>query len=79
MSLYLIAYGIFRFLIEFVRNDERGQLLGFITPSQFWSVVMVGLGIGLIFIMKHIGKTYVPFAVTEEDPKETEEEETSNE
>ena len=79
MSLYLIAYGIFRFLIEFVRNDERGQLLGFITPSQFWSVLMVGLGIGLVFIMKHIGKTYVPFAVTKEAPEATEKEESSDE
>ena len=65
MSLYLIAYGIFRFLIEYVRNDERGELLGFITPSQFWSVLMVGLGIGLIFIMKRIGKNFVPVTVEE--------------
>jgi phosphatidylglycerol:prolipoprotein diacylglycerol transferase len=65
MSLYLIAYGIFRFLIEYVRHDERGELLGFITPSQFWSVLMVGLGIGLIFIMKRIGKNFVPVTVEE--------------
>ena len=75
MSLYLIAYGIFRFLIEYVRNDERGELLGFITPSQFWSVLMVGLGIGLIFIMKRIGKNFVPVAVEEM----TSEEEVSDE
>lgn len=54
MSLYLISYGVFRFLIEFVRDDHRGELLGFISPSQFWSVLMVGLGIGLIFIMNRI-------------------------
>lgn len=65
MSVYLIAYGIFRFCIEFVRDDDRGELLGFITPSQFWSVLMVGLGIGLVFIMNHIGKTFVPVAAEE--------------
>ena len=70
MSVYLIAYGIFRFLIEFVRNDERGQLLGFITPSQFWSVLMVGLGIGLVFVMKRIGKSFVPVTAEEEAEEE---------
>ena len=54
MSLYLVAYGIFRFLIEFVRNDERGQLLGFISPSQFWSILMIALGIGLYFLMNRL-------------------------
>ena len=70
MSVYLISYGIFRFLIEFVRNDERGQLLGFITPSQFWSVLMVGLGIGLVFVMKRIGKSFVPVTAAEETEEE---------
>lgn len=56
MSLYLVTYGIFRFFIEFVRDDHRGQLLGFISPSQFWSILMVGLGVGLYFLMNYIGK-----------------------
>lgn len=56
MSVYLIAYGIFRFVIEFWRDDERGELIGSISPSQFWSIVMVVLGIGLIFVMEYLGK-----------------------
>lgn len=56
MSLYLIAYGIFRFVIEFWRDDERGELVAGISPSQFWSIVMVVLGIGLIFVMRWLGK-----------------------
>ncbi len=51
MSLYLIAYGIFRFLIEFLRDDDRGQLLGSISPSQFWSIGMVILGVALYFLL----------------------------
>lgn len=52
MSLYLIAYGIFRFLIEYLRGDHRGELFGGISPSQFWSILMVALGIALIFLME---------------------------
>ena len=56
MSLYLITYGIFRFLIEYIRGDERGQLVSFVSPSQFWSILMVVLGVGLIFVMRYIEK-----------------------
>lgn len=48
MIVYLISYGIFRFVLEFFRADERGQLLFFITPSQTWSLLMVVLGVALI-------------------------------
>ena len=60
MSLYLVCYGIFRFLIEFVRDDHRGKLLGIVTPSQFWSLLMIGLGVGLYFVMEKILKKNAP-------------------
>lgn len=50
LSLYAIAYGVWRFLIEFVRKDHRGDFIGNLTPSQFWSIVMVILGIAYIFL-----------------------------
>ncbi len=56
LSLYLICYGVFRFCLEFLRNDHRGELLGGITPSQFWSICMVVIGIGLIFLMNWLLK-----------------------
>ena len=56
LSVYLIAYGIFRFLIEFIRDDDRGAFIGSLTPSQFWSLLMVIFGIGLIFLMNYILK-----------------------
>ncbi len=51
MSLYLVAYGIFRFCIEFLRGDDRGELVAGVSPSQFWSIGMVALGIALYFIL----------------------------
>lgn len=49
-SLYCIAYGIWRFVIEFARKDDRGFFIPGISPSQFWSIVIVLLGIGFIFL-----------------------------
>lgn len=56
LSLYLICYGIFRFVNEFFRTDSRGQFIGSLSPSQFWSIVMVIAGVGLIFLLEYIYK-----------------------
>ena len=54
-AVYAIAYGIWRFLIEFVRGDERGQFLGTaLYPSQFWSIIMVILGVGYVFLQMYV-------------------------
>lgn len=45
-SLYLILYSIGRFLIEFMRNDYRGEI-GFLSTSQFISVFILAAGIFL--------------------------------
>ena len=64
MSLYLFSYGIFRFLIEYVRNDYRGTgIVSFLTPSQFWSVCMVVLAFVVFFLEE---KCITPAAPTEE-------------
>ena len=52
MGIYLIAYGIFRFVNEFFRGDDRGQFVKGVSPSQFWSIIMVILGIGYILAIK---------------------------
>ncbi len=54
MPVYLIGYGIFRFLIEYIRDDDRGGFVPGMSPSQFWGLVMVVLGIVLIFTMRPI-------------------------
>ena len=53
-SVYLIAYGIWRFGIEYLRDDYRGEFIGNVTPSQFWSILMVILGIGYIFAQYYL-------------------------
>lgn len=57
LPTYLIGYGVWRFLIEYLRDDDRGQtFLSFLTPSQLTAVVLVLIGCALIaayFIIVH--------------------------
>lgn len=53
-AIYPIAYGIWRFIIEFYRGDSRGEFIGkSLSPSQLWSIIMVLVGIGFIFAQKY--------------------------
>lgn len=56
MSVYLIAYGVFRFLIEYIRGDDRGAFLTSLSPSQFWSIVMIIGGVVLFICFERILK-----------------------
>lgn len=51
MVIYLFAYGIFRFVIEFFRGDERGQLAG-LSPSQYWCILLIVIGGLLIYFYR---------------------------
>lgn len=54
-ALYAVAYGIWRFFIEFVRGDYRGQFIGTsLYPSQIWSIVMIFVGVGYVFLQKYV-------------------------
>ena len=48
--IYLISYGIWRFIIEFFRTDDRGSVGLGITPSQFQSIVFVLAGIAIFLV-----------------------------
>ncbi len=52
LALYLISYGLFRFIIEFFRDDFRGEFIFNLPPSQFWAIVMIIAGIDLIFFVE---------------------------
>ena len=54
MPIYLASYGIFRFLIEFIRGDDRGAFLfDLISPSQVFSIICVLISVGLsIYLFK---------------------------
>jgi phosphatidylglycerol:prolipoprotein diacylglycerol transferase len=49
---YLISYAVFRFLVEFLRSDNRGTMFNqdMLSPSQMISVLTMITCIGLIFI-----------------------------
>jgi len=51
MPIYLISYALFRFIIEFYRGDERGQI-GALSPSQYISIILFALG--CIFLYQYI-------------------------
>ena len=40
IEIYCIAYGVFRFVMEFFRGDERGGTGFFLTPSQLICVIL---------------------------------------
>jgi phosphatidylglycerol:prolipoprotein diacylglycerol transferase len=56
--VYLVSYGIWRFVIEFFRDDHRGSLVGNLTPSQFWSIIMVVGGIATFFLYRYFDKKF---------------------
>ena len=51
MLIYMGSYGVFRFIIEFFRGDERGQLQG-LSPSQYWCIAIVLLIVPVYFILR---------------------------
>lgn len=57
LQIYLIAYGVWRFIIEFVRTDAvGGSGQTGLRPSQWQSFVFIGIGVALIifYIVKKI-------------------------
>lgn len=64
--IYLISYGVFRFLIEFLRDDDRGSFIPGLSPSQFWSLLMIPLGVCLFFFLKK------QYQIIEKEDKEKE-------
>ncbi len=45
---------MWRFLIEFIRGDERGVFFLSLSPSQWFAIVAVGAGIGVIFLLRKL-------------------------
>lgn len=50
-GIYMTTYGVWRFIIEFFRGDDRGSFIGNLTPSQFWSVVLFIGGIAYFIVI----------------------------
>lgn len=48
LPVYLYAYSLFRFTIEFFRDDPRGAFLGPLSPSQVICIIMFAAALALI-------------------------------
>lgn len=48
LGIYLVLYGIMRFVLEFFRGDEVRGALGFFSTSQWISMVTIPLGIYML-------------------------------
>jgi prolipoprotein diacylglyceryltransferase len=57
MPIYMVGYGIWRFLIEYLRGDERGAgLVSFLSPSQLTAVLLIIGGAVLFGIEYYLNK-----------------------
>lgn len=74
LPVYITVYGIWRFLIEFARADDRGSLpFWSLSPSQFIAVLMILCGIGIFFLEKRITDRQEASSVDERDDEAKEE------
>ena len=48
-EVYCFSYGVFRFILEFWRGDDRGSTGFALSPSQLMSIVLIGYGVAVIF------------------------------
>ncbi len=57
LPIYLCVYAVWRFAIEFVRDDYRGDtFVSALSPSQLIACVLFAVGIGLFFLERHVTK-----------------------
>lgn len=48
-GVYLLCYGVMRFVLEFLRGDSERGYFWILSTSQWISIVVVGLGLYLLF------------------------------
>lgn len=51
MIIYLASYSVFRFVIEYFRDDPRGQFLA-LSPSQIWCIILFAITPLLVIVFK---------------------------
>ncbi len=76
MPVYCVGYGIWRFIIEFFRADDRGEtIVPFLTPSQLIALLLVVVGVGY-FVLWYFKwrKKEAPALAVGEDAEENESE-----
>ena len=57
--MYLSVYAIWRFVIEYARDDYRGDtFIDVLTPSQLIACVLFAIGVGLVFLERCLKKRF---------------------
>ena len=59
LPMYGIGYSIWRFFIEYLRDDDRGAFIPGLTPSQAQSILLLLIAVALAILLY---KNIVPFA-----------------
>lgn len=68
LPIYMVAYGVWRFLIEYMRDDYRGSTaVSFLTPSQLTAVIMVAGGVVLFVFQRRYVKKHTAASAAEEN------------
>jgi len=67
MQLYLIAYGVWRIIIEVFRDDARGAVVLGLAPSQWQSIIFIAGGLIMLLVYYLMKK---PFVLPKEEKKD---------
>ena len=55
LPIYMATYGVWRFVFEFVRKDDRGStLVDFLTPSQLIALIMIIGSVVVFFVQRRM-------------------------
>ena len=80
LPLYMMLYGVWRFVIEFFRADDRGAtIVSFLSPSQLIAILMVLGSIGLFFGERYIEKKQMAASAQSQNEVVTENEDVKDE
>ena len=57
LPLYMAIYGVWRFVVEYFRTDDRGStIVDFLSPSQLIALIMIVGSVALFFGQRAIMK-----------------------
>ena len=80
LPLYMMLYGVWRFVIEFFRADDRGAtIVSFLSPSQLIAILMVLGSVGLFFGERYIEKKQMAASVQSQNESVAENEDVKDE
>lgn len=69
LPIYLSVYAVWRFLIEYVRADYRGDtFIDALTPSQLISIILFAVGVGVFFLERYLRKRIINSKTSAEEP-----------